>query len=288
MSAALALGTVQFGMKYGIAGRGEAVPATEVKDILALAWEGGVRALDTASAYGDIEERLASLVGGRSYKVISKIPALPPVADVASAVAFVRDSVVRIRARLGELLDTILFHRSEDLAGPFGEAIWEAAQQTVDVSCVRLGASCYAPADIVTLGQRFPIDVVQVPGNALDQRLHACPLDGREVHLRSVFLQGLLLLSPEEAAARVPNAALAIAKWHAWCRERAVAPLRAALSVAKGLPGVRYCVVGVDRATHLAEVLTAWNNAEPVQAPSLAADDTRVIDPRRWQFVGQG
>ena len=82
----LALGTVQFGLTYGVAGRGEPVPEREIKDILALAWRAGVRTLDTASAYGDIEERLGGLMRDRAFKVTSKIPALPCTGATAAAV----------------------------------------------------------------------------------------------------------------------------------------------------------------------------------------------------------
>jgi aryl-alcohol dehydrogenase-like predicted oxidoreductase len=279
---ALALGTVQFGMNYGIAGRGEAVPATEVRDILGLAWEAGIRTLDTASAYGDIEERLGELIGGRDYRVVSKIPAFAH-ADNLSAASFVRNAVSTIRARLGERLEALLFHRGDDLNGPLGDSMWDAAIEAIGSSATRLGVSCYTPAEVVVLSKRFPIAVTQIPGSALDQRLYRCPLDQQEVHLRSIFLQGLLLLTEEEAAARAPRVGPAIAQWHRWCGERGITPLRAALGIAKGLPGVRYCVVGVDRAAHLEEIVNAWSTVPALQAPDLASDDIEVIDPRRWR-----
>jgi aryl-alcohol dehydrogenase-like predicted oxidoreductase len=280
---ALALGTVQFGMSYGIAGRGEAVPSAEVRDILGLAWEAGIRTLDTASAYGDIEKRLGALIGERDFRVVSKIPAFSP-ADKRSAASFVRNAVATIRARLGERLAALLFHRGDDLDGPAGPSMWDAAVEAIGSSPITLGVSCYAPAEAAALSRRFPIAVAQIPGNALDQRLFRCPLDRQEVHLRSVFLQGLLLLPAEEVAVRAPRVAPAIAQWHKWCGEQGTTPLRAALGIAKGLPGVRYCVVGVDRAAHLEEILNAWSTALPLQAPSVATDDIEVIDPRRWRI----
>ena len=275
----LALGTVQFGLAYGIAGRGAPVPEGEIKDILALAWCAGVRTLDTASAYGDIESRLGALMRDQAFGVISKIPALPG----AAAAAFVREAVTRIKTRLGASLRTVLFHRAEDLAGPDGEAAWNAACESLRDSGVELGASCYSPAEACALRERFALQVVQLPGNALDQRLRAVTLPpGVEIHLRSVFLQGLLLLPPSEAAARVPQAAQAIERWQRWCAERELTPLQAALGLAKALPGVRYCVVGVDRAAQLEDVLEAWRSSVSLHEPALSVDDGAIIDPRRW------
>src|SRR5262249_59977070 len=109
----LGLGTVQFGLAYGVAGRGVSVPEDEVRAILQCAAASGVRVLDTAPLYGDIESRLARLTQGLRFDIVSKIPPIP-----AGAAASVRDAVARAvdqsRARLGAALHTLLFHRPED------------------------------------------------------------------------------------------------------------------------------------------------------------------------------
>lgn len=279
----LALGTVQFGMAYGVAGRGEPVPAHEVHEILARAWSSGIRVLDTAPGYGDIEERLADLVDTRPFDIVSKIPALPHSLSADGVAMFVSESVHRSCARLRGRLSTVLFHRGEDLEGPHGETAWRAASAAAATAGVRLGVSCYSPAEAAAIFERFPIAVAQVPGNAFDQRLaSATGLEQVELHVRSVFLQGLLMLSRKDASERLPCATAAIHTWKNWCLERNLSPLQAALGIAKGLPGARYCVVGVDRAAHLDEILQSWEEVGPLQAATLSIDDEHVIDPRRW------
>lgn len=278
----LALGTVQLGMKYGIAGRGAAVPASEAKEILALAWRRGVRVFDTAPAYGDIEERLADLLGERDCTIVSKIPAFPQQLESAGVAAFVTDSIERSCSRLGSRLGAILFHSSADLMGLHGQTAWIAAEHALRGRAARLGASCYSPTAAIALMNQFPLQVVQLPGNALDQRLREHSLQGVELHLRSVFLQGLLLQPAALVAARLPKAAQAIQTWRRWCEEHGLTPLSAALSIAKMLPGVRYCVVGVDSAAQLEDILAAWTRAQPLEAPLLRCADGDVIDPRRW------
>ena len=277
----LALGTAQFGMRYGIAGRGSAVPAAEVQQILAAAWEGGIRLLDTAPAYGDIEERLSKLTSGLRFEIVSKIPALPAAAD---STEHVRRSIATIFERLGDSVRAVLFHRGVDLSEADGERAWSAANAAIAGKDIELGVSCYSPAELHDLRARFPIAVAQLPGNALDQRLQAADgaADYPEIHLRSAFLQGLLLMPEQEAIRRMPKAADALRAWHRWCDERGLAPLVAALSIVKGLPAVRYCVVGVDSLTQLQEILTAWDNAPALRAQALAVQNDDVIDPRRW------
>jgi hypothetical protein len=281
----LALGTVQFGVKYGVAGRGEAVPEDEARAILEAAEGAGIRTLDTAPAYGDIEARLDGLIGDLDFAVVSKVGALPTTVDADGAARFVEESIARSALRLGCRLTTLLFHHAEDLLSVRGDAAWRAAEMASG-GRMRLGVSCYDPATLIELRRRYPITVAQLPGNAFDQRLTgpgvAVALAGIEVHVRSVFLQGLLLMPRDAAIRHVPAAAEPLAAWTDWCAHEGLRPSSAALAVARGLPGVRVCVVGVDRLVQLQEILGAWREGAPGSAPSLACDDLDVIEPRRW------
>ena len=107
-----------------------------------------------------------------------------------------------------------------------------------------------------------------------------------EITMRSVFLQGLLLMPSEAAATRVRVAAAALDRWHAWCADKRSDPLTAALSVGKGIDP-DYVVVGVDNTRQLDEIAAAWNAAEPLAAPTLAVTDAAVIDPRTWSGAGR-
>ena len=280
----LALGTVQFGLPYGVAGNAAAVPEAEVREILARAAALGIDTLDTAPAYGDIEERLDALAGTARFSVVTKVPALP--ADVAGpeVAAWVDDVLRRSFQRLGDRIRGVLFHHAADLLGPQGARLWEAAETLVHARDARLGASCYDVAMLESLQARYPVGLAQVPGNAFDQGLggwHA-GVAPPAVHIRSAFLQGLLLLTETQAAARVPKAAAALARWHGWCRDHDLSPLAAALGIVKGLPGATHCLVGVDNARQLEAIAAAWDAAQPLAAPELATRDGDVTDPRCW------
>jgi len=281
----LALGTVQFGLGYGIAGRAEPVPERQVRNILANAAAAGVTRVDTAPGYGDIEQRLAALSGGLGLRFVSKIPALPAALSAAEAVDFALQSAQLSLRRLGVALDTLLLHRGEDLLAPAGEAVWAALERFASAEGIRLGVSCYEVVTLQQLLSSYRIAVAQLPGNAFDQSVTTASPDGVaqvEIHLRSVFLQGLLLLDAQAASARVPAAATALSRWHGWLARRGSDALPAALAIAKGFPHVRYCIVGVDSEEHFKMVLDAWHSANPLSAPELSCADPAVIDPRRW------
>ncbi|MBQ6352508.1 MAG: aldo/keto reductase, partial [Lentisphaeria bacterium] len=112
----LVLGTVQFGLKYGIANRGGQVDYAEVKRILAAAVEGGVDTLDTAAAYGDSEAVLGRAMAELGLRdkltVVSKVRPIPEGADAAK---FIRESVENSLRKLGlERLPLVLLHHEED------------------------------------------------------------------------------------------------------------------------------------------------------------------------------
>jgi aryl-alcohol dehydrogenase-like predicted oxidoreductase len=279
----LALGTVQFGMAYGIAGNAAAVAAGEVETILRRARQAGVEVIDTAPGYGDIEQRLGVLAGNEPFTFVSKIPALPADQSASRVAEFVKESAARSMGRLGSRLKILLFHRAADLLEEHADRVWRSCEDAVRGAGIRLGVSAYTAEEAEVLGARFPIEVAQVPGNAFDQRLRdSRRLEKLEIHLRSAFLQGLLLIPRATAAAQVPAASEALRLWENWCQSRALEPLEAALGIVKALPGVRQCVVGVDSSAQFEQIVGAWNRAAPVDAAELALRDVQVIDPRLW------
>jgi aryl-alcohol dehydrogenase-like predicted oxidoreductase len=288
LGAALALGTVQFGMAYGVAGRGERVTDQEARAILKRAFDIGIRDLDTAVAYGDIESRLSSLAAGLRFSLTSKVPARQPGLTRAHAAAWVRATMTSSRERLGPGLRNMMFHRADDLLEPAADDLWAPAASWAREAGIRLGVSCYDPETLRRVGERYPVRVAQVPANALDQRLKggvAGGADGLEIHVRSAFLQGLLLMPPEEAGRRVPAAVRALGRWHDWCVQAGLPPVEAALGIVKGFPGVDRCVVGVDSVAQLDEIAAAWERAPVLTADCLAEVDPDVVDPRRWQAM---
>ncbi|HWW55898.1 MAG TPA: aldo/keto reductase [Sphingopyxis sp.] len=281
----LALGTVQFGLAYGIAGGGHPVSESEARTILAAAHEAGIRRLDTAPAYGDIEERLSGLCGGLDFSIVSKIPAMPEGLDSAEAASWLRASVDLSRRRLGDRLCGIIFHDASLPIGPDGAALRDALAGAVAGTGIRVGASHYSPETLPDKALWPDHGMAQLPGNAYDQRIAgvAEALADTEVSMRSAFLQGLLLVDGDRAIARVPEAADWLAGWDRWCAKAGMLPLAAALAVAKSFDAVDYCLVGVDSIAQLRDIIAAWEATPAIKATELAGHDPLVFDPRQWR-----
>jgi aryl-alcohol dehydrogenase-like predicted oxidoreductase len=279
----LALGTVQFGMPYGIANRTGQVEQEEIGRILATAREAGIRTIDTAIAYGDSEERLGR-AGISGFEVVSKLPSLK---DNATPIAELVEGALR-RLKL-ERLHGLLLHRSADLAGPGGEAVFADMEALCERGLVgKIGVSIYAPAELDTIVPRLTIGIVQAPYNAFDRSLAASgwlerlKAAGIEVHTRSALLQGLLVMPPAERPPKFAPWRESFARWDSWLAANGLTALEGALSAAGSTPGIDRVVVGVDSNVQLREIVAAAAVAAPPVPTDMAVADPRLINPGNW------
>ncbi|MET3900835.1 aryl-alcohol dehydrogenase-like predicted oxidoreductase [Devosia sp. UYZn731] len=279
----LALGTVQFGLPYGIANTSGQVLPQEIAAILATARSNSIDTLDTAIAYGDSEARLGA-AGVEGFKLVSKLPKLDN--GVQSIEPMVRASLDRLGV---DALEGLLLHRSEDLSGPEGVAVFAIMAGLRDRGLVRrIGVSIYDPAELQAIVPRFAIDLVQAPFNAFDQRLvrsgwlerlqHA----GVAVHTRSAFLQGLLLMRPDIRPAAFGRWSEQWTAWDNWLAKAGATAIAAALQVPLSQPGIDRVLVGVDSELQLRDILHAAVEIGPTPPASLATDDLDLINPARW------
>lgn len=286
----LALGTVQFGLPYGVANQQGQVSLSEAAKILEYAWTKGVDTLDTAIGYGDCEQRLGEC-GVEHWRVVSKLPAFPePCADVAE---WVRESVWGSLQRLKiNRLGGLLLHRPHQLLGSQGDALYRALGKVKREGKVeKIGLSVYGPDELDVIWPRYQFDLVQAPFNIIDRRLAASGwlerlhLAGVEVHVRSVFLQGLLLMEAEKRPLVFNRWQALWQQWDRWLKEQEVAPLQACLSFALRQPGVGRVVVGVDSLRHVQEILMS-SVAQAIDPPlTLATEAPDLVNPSRWSAL---
>jgi aryl-alcohol dehydrogenase-like predicted oxidoreductase len=286
----LALGTVQFGTSYGVANADGQVPVNEVRRILRYARENGIDMLDTAIAYGDSESRLGS-IGVASWRVVSKLPAQS--AECADVADWVRAAVRGSLTRLGvSRLYALLLHRPEQLLTAGGEALYRALKALKAEGLVgRIGISIYEPAELDAIVARFPVDVVQAPFNILDRRLLESGWLARlkaqsvELHVRSVFLQGLLLMPAGQRPRKFERWQSLWDAWHAWLSQAELTPLQACVRYVMSFTEIGAAVVGVDSLTQLAQIVQSGEGELPAVPTSLGCTDTDLLNPARWNAL---
>lgn len=287
MNERLALGTVQFGLDYGVANAAGRVRLEEVKSILREAAAHGVDTLDTAIAYGESEQVLGQ-AGLAGWNVITKLPALPDACgDVA---AWVGAQIQGSLDRLGvNQLHGLLLHRPDQLLGLRGPALREALQDLKARGLARgIGVSIYGPDELDRLAGALHFDLVQAPLNLLDRRLQTSGWarrlreQGTELHVRSAFLQGLLLMAPDHRPSKFARWSGVWAEWSRWLDETGLTPLQACLGYVMGVDGVDKVVVGVDSLRHLQQILAASDARLPSLPCWPQALDADLINPARW------
>jgi aryl-alcohol dehydrogenase-like predicted oxidoreductase len=286
----LALGTAQFGMQYGVANNTGQPSEAEVKEILQIATAHGVNALDTAIAYGDCEERLGR-IGIANWQIISKLPTLTATRTniYDEVLAAVKGSLQRLGV---ERIYGLLLHRPEQLIDKNGEELYRALKKIKDDGLVqKIGISIYDPSSLEIFLPSFDFDLVQLPLNPVDRRVILSGWANRlrslgiELHIRSIFLQGLLLMEQNKRPKQFDRWSTLWSKWHEWLLDVNITPLQACLGFAASFPQVHRILVGVENKNQLLEIINGVQKTALKIPDEFISDDIDLINPSKWPIL---
>lgn len=288
MNSRITLGTVQFGMSYGVSNQDGVVDESEVASILEEAKGAGIDTLDTAINYGNSEAVLGSL-GVKDFKVVSKLSDFPD-GDL-EVTEWTRVEILSSIERLGtQSLYSVLFHKPSELSSDSGPKYYEALNQLkLDGLIEKIGVSICAPEELKFLVANFDIDLVQAPLNIIDQRMvrsgWASELENRgiEFHTRSSFLQGLLLMKADERPEFFGRWQNFWDEWDQWLLETGLAPLQACIRYALSISEVERVVVGVHSRDQLKQIVSASHGPSPELPNWTATIDPELINPSLWK-----
>ena len=288
MTPRLALGTVQFGMAYGIANSTGRPDMQTVADILARARAGGMDMLDTAIAYGEAETVLGR-IGLAGWRVVTKLPAVPE--DITDIAGWMEAQVTGSLSRLGiARLHGLLLHDPAQMhgtrAGMIARALHGMAGQGL---AERIGVSIQRPDhDLPAVLDHMVPGLIQSPFNLLDDtlaragwaaRLHAM---GCEIHTRSAFLQGLLLMPPSDRPVWCARFAGYWQIWDHWRDRHDLSAPAACMRFVRACPDIDCIVLGVDSVTQLDDLLATGVAPLPDLPAWPRPVDDDLITPSRW------
>jgi aryl-alcohol dehydrogenase-like predicted oxidoreductase len=284
----IVLGGAQLGLPYGILNGGETLSREEVARILDTAAGHGIDAIDTAIAYGQSESVIGETAQNR-FKIISKLPPIP--LDVSNVSQWVRTQVDASLSRLKcTSLDALLLHRSQDLTDAHGAELYAAINSLkVEKIIQRFGVSIYTPDELTGIIGTFDIDVVQAPLNVFDRRILGV-IDqltalNIEVHVRSVFLQGVLIAKPENRPQRFQPWSDHFARFDEWVLSSGVSAMACCLGFALQQSGVAKLVIGTTSPESLNEIMTSIPNMKLEVPADLQSSSEQLIDPRVWSVA---
>ena len=281
----LALGTVQFGLNYGINNNHGKVPVEDVKKIVDQAKDANVFVIDTAQAYGNSEEVLGN-VGVMEFNVITKI--------TSPKQGTLKNEILSSLHRLNiSSLYGVLFHDFNYwLLNP--DSWKELKKIRLDGLTKKIGFSLYHPEQWHLIQEKgITPDLLQIPMNLFNQQFHPYLSQfkeaGIEVHVRSAFLQGLLLMESEslphqfsEIKSEIETLKQLSEKWN-------VSRTNICLLWLWQNKCIDHIVVGIDSTMQWQENLEAaqWCeknfNTSKIDASMFRCENENIINPSKWK-----
>jgi hypothetical protein len=227
-------------------------------------------------------------VGTQGFKLVTKLPSIPEnCADVSD---WVQKQIDESFARLGvSSVYGLLLHRSEQLLGQNGKLLYQALQALKDSGNVqKIGVSIYAPSELDALTSQYSFDLVQAPFNLVDRRLLTTGWMQRlkdeevEIHTRSAFLQGLLLMPKTTIQPKFSPWSDLWKKWHYWLIDNDVDAVQACLAYPLSFLEIDRVVVGADKVSQLDQIIHFSNLPISNNLPDIHSEDEHLINPANW------
>lgn len=294
----LCLGTAQLGLNYGITNKIGKLKESDAKKIINKAVSKGIKFFDTAQDYGRSEELLGgTLPSFRDSKIINKFSYKSKKTwstfDEQIWERNFQNSLLKLKVKS---IDSFLVHNCRDLNRKDSRFLIQWLQSLKERSLVsRIGASVYSPKEIDFLPLE-KLDIIQLPLSIFDQRFldkgiidHLVSLN-ISVHVRSIFLQGLILQKPEN----LPNFLSPEFKLHhhMFCdslKKSCQTPLEACLAFIYKCKGIEALLFGVTSLSELISIVNTWNSFNYSNLEVLNNEDsfwawnkTNETDPRTW------
>ncbi len=293
----LAIGSAQFGMDYGIFNKSGITPEQEVAHILELAFKNGIHMIDTATSYGVSEEVIGRNIKDLQFKIVTKTPVFKKDRIEKTDANYLIESFHQsLRKLKQDTLYGLLIHYVNDLLVPGGELLWRAMESLKLSGLVKkIGVSVYSSKEIEKILEKYQPNLIQLPINVLDQQmlkdsyLTHIKRKGIEIHARSVFLQGLLLMSPDEIPEYFKKIKPLLVKYHEDIKLHNMNPISSAIGFVLKQLEIDYLIVGINNANQLKEIIEAVKNISPLDLDKFdyskyAINDESIIKPILWRL----
>lgn len=283
------VGTAQFGLPYGVANSFGLLTHEQSHGILRIASEYDIVRLDTAQAYGT-SESVIGLFNGARFEVFTKIGPFPNFQ--AGWTNWLSDRVKSSKANIApHKLSTLLFHDTTQFLNESRDKALETLKATCnDHPDLVFGASLYDPIEWEQLKDVPELKVFQVPLNVFDRRfeksgaIREMHQMGKVVHVRSVFLQGFLLMDPDNLPPSLSPWASVLKEWHSHCKENGQGIIGASAIFALRNPFVSGVIFGFDSGDQLEGLIAELRSISlrKLDYPNFGELPADLIDPRRW------
>ena len=280
----LALGTVQFGLQYGINNKSGIPTELDLESIFTLAKKAGIEILDSAQGYGNAEERLGKF-SSYDFQVITKFKKLETPYPLHKEL---RESLSKLNK---ECLYGYIAHDGDLLIK--NPEWWHSLQEAKNHGLVKkIGYSIYSVNQLESLlTQKMIPDLIQFPYNIFDQRFapHMSELVslGVEIHTRSVYLQGLLQMNPERLSSHFKLLKPSLIKLQDIANQNNLSISELCLGFVLCNPLINKVVIGIDDVSQLAENIyisqkKSFSKDVISELLSIEVTELNLLNPSNW------
>ncbi|TVR77523.1 MAG: aldo/keto reductase [Chitinophagaceae bacterium] len=287
MNSKIILGTVQFGMNYGINNSTGQLTEDEVFNILDLVHKSNIHILDTAAAYGNSEKRIGNYNQSRldkDFKIITKFN----LKQGATPLESLENSLQNLKV---DQVDTIMFHSFEDFRESSKKNIEKLIEQK-GKKYLKLGISLYTNEQVDEICNHKLFEVVQLPFNALDnynlrgKALEKLKANNIEIHTRSVFLQGLFFMSRNKIPLKLNPLKAYLEQLEIIAKKYRVEKAALALHYALSKTYIDGILIGVDSLNQMENNIKMLASRVPHQAfneiDNIVVNESYLLNPAVW------
>ena len=288
----IALGTVQFGMDYGISNKKGKIKKKEVFDILEFAHLNGIDTLDTAQVYGDSESIIGEFIKTNkiNFKMITKFKNF----NIFNPNNLLLNSLHKLNC---DKLYGVLIHDFNEFKE--NETYYYDLIKLKEKNKIsKIGFSLYYPFELeYIIKKNIPFDIIQIPYNIFDRRFESFfPLlksKNIEIHIRSIFLQGLLLMSSDDIKGNLIMIKDKLHQFNKIVQDLNISPVYACLYFGLANLNIDRIVMGVDGIESFKEDVNIIKKIEKDLLDKridlklfleLEEKDENILLPKNWRI----
>ena len=281
------LGSANFDQIYGI--KKNFIKKSEIKKLFNIALKNKIRTIDTSPLYNK-SEKIIGLLNNNRFKIISKIPKPPKNIKRENIKKWLKQKVmISLKNLKIKKFECLLLHNANSLLCKNGDEIYKGIRNMkINGLTSKIGVSIYDFNVLDKILKKFKFNLIQAPFNILDQRLvekgWLKKLKKRkiEVHARSIFLQGILLLKHNRLPKKLIKLNKKLMVWENWLKKNKFSSLQVCLSFVLNQRQLDGIVVGYNNTNQLNQILKLKQIKNNFSLPSLNIKDKKLIDPREW------
>lgn len=290
----LVIGGAQIGLNYGVSNTKGKLNSSEINRISLLAKKNNISYIDTASSYGNSEEVIGKYLNSE-WNIITKLSHISLKNNQDLIFKNIKNSFFNSLKNLNRNnIYGLLLHNTDQLKGDNGQEIWESLLELKKEGFVyKIGYSIYDPEELDDIYMNYEPDIIQAPFNIFDQRLRDSgwleKLNKKEVevHIRSIFLQGLLLMKPEDRPKSFLKWGKAWDEWDSWLAKNEISALEACINFVFTHKNIDKVVIGINSSSEFSEIidiiLSIKKDMDKILFPS-GFTDKNLINPTNWKL----